>query len=417
LQTEAGQVTQYYRYKAVDPSGAKLKGRLTADSRNEAFHYLSSRHLFILELRELRFRTALMPDFLCKTLEKIGYKAYSCRDLMLFCRQLATMLQAGVSLLQALSVLANRLENSAFRNRLQSVVKSIEEGASFSEALLKENDFFPPLLIGMAETGETAGVLDSIMEKMAEHYEKQYDLEEKLRTATAYPLFILVVSFVVILIMITFVLPRFAGIFDAYGMAMPLFSRLMLIAGKLAARFWPLVLLLPFFLYYIFRQLTKIDRGRMIIDRLKLKLPLYGKIYLQTAAARFARSLSTLLGSGVTLYQALNLVDKVINNHIISDSISDLRNALCRGESISGKMQNDASFPPLLVEMVRVGEESGSLEFTLERTALFYEKEVSYLVERLGSVLEPILLILVGLFIGLIVYSVLSPMYQVFQMI
>jgi len=410
-------VTKNYRYKAVDPSGVKLKGHFVAENRKEVFDYLGSNDLLILELRETQFRTALLTDFLPKALETIGLKVYSCRDLMLFCRQLATMLQAGVSLLQALSILADRLGNKVFRNHLQSIVNSIEEGASFSEALKQEKDFFPPLLIGMTETGETAGVLDAIMEKMAEHYERQYDLEEKLRSATAYPLFILAVSFVVILIMITFVLPRFAGIFEAYGMAMPLFSRLMLAAGKFAARFWLLFLVFPLFLYLGIYRLTKTNRGRIAVDRLKLKLPLYGKIYMQTAAARFARSLSTLLGSGVTLYQALTLVDKVISNQIISNSIGELKQALSRGETISSQMQANSCFPPLLVEMVRVGEESGNLDYTLERTAMFYEKETSYLVERLGSVLEPILLILVGLFIGLIVYSVLSPMYQVFQMI
>lgn len=410
-------MTKNYRYKAVDPSGVKLKGHFVAENRKEVFDYLGSNDLLILELRETQLRTALLTDLLPKALEIIGLKVYSCRDLMLFCRQLATMLQAGVSLLQALSVLADRLGNKVFRNHLQSIVNSIEEGASFSEALKQEKDFFPPLLIGMAETGETAGVLDAIMEKMAEHYEKQYDLEEKLRSATAYPLFILAVSFVVILIMITFVLPRFAGIFEAYGMAMPLFSRLMLAAGKFAARFWLLFLVFPLFLYLGIYRLTKTNRGRTAVDRLKLKLPLYGKIYIQTAAARFARSLSTLLGSGVTLYQALTLVDKVISNQIISNSIGELKQALSRGETISSQMQANSCFPPLLVEMVRVGEESGNLDYTLERTAMFYEKETSYLVERLGSVLEPILLILVGLFIGLIVYSVLSPMYQVFQMI
>ena len=410
-------MTKNYRYKAVDPSGVKLKGHFVAENRKEVFDYLGSNDLLILELRETQFRTALLTDFLLKALETIGLKVYSCRDLMLFCRQLATMLQAGVSLLQALSILADRLGNKVFRNHLQSIVNSIEEGASFSEALKQEKDFFPPLLIGMTETGETAGVLDAIMEKMAEHYERQYDLEEKLRSATAYPLFILAVSFVVILIMITFVLPRFAGIFEAYGMAMPLFSRLMLAAGKFAARFWLLFLVFPLFLYLGIYRLTKTNRGRIAVDRLKLKLPLYGKIYMQTAAARFARSLSTLLGSGVTLYQALTLVDKVISNQIISNSIGELKQALSRGETISSQMQANSCFPPLLVEMVRVGEESGNLDYTLERTAMFYEKETSYLVERLGSVLEPILLILVGLFIGLIVYSVLSPMYQVFQMI
>jgi type IV pilus assembly protein PilC len=336
---------------------------------------------------------------------------------MLFCRQLATMLQTGIPLLHALKVLAGQHGNIAFKTRIDQVQRSVEEGASFAEALAKEDSFFPPLLNGMVETGETAGVLDTIMDRMAEHYEKQHDLEEKLRSATAYPLFISAVALIVIMVMIIFVLPQFANIFNSFGMEMPLFSRVLLKIGKLAAAYWPLLLLLPLLFYFALKKFNKTNQGRLLIDRLKLNLPLFGKIYRQTAAARFSRSLSTLLASGINLHQALKLVDRVVNNLVFSQTIAELGEALTRGESLSAPLKETHTFPPLLVEMIRVGEESGTLDYTLNKTALFYEREVAYLVDRLGSLLEPILLLVVGLFIGLIVYSVMSPMYQVFQMI
>ncbi len=352
-----------------------------------------------------------------KLLERLGYRPYSSRDLMLFCRQLATMLQAGIPLLQSLKVLAGQLENRAFRTKIDLAQKTIEEGLSFAESLARQGDFFPPLLPGMVETGETAGVLDTIMERLAEHYEKQHDLEAKLRSATAYPLFICAVALVVILVMIIFVLPQFANIFNAFGMKMPLFSRIMLQIGKLTAAFWPLLFLLPLLFFITLKQFTKTDRGRLVVDRFKLRLPIFGKIYRQTAAARFARSLSTLLASGITLHQALNLADRVAGNLVFSQAIADLGEALTRGDSLSAPLNEACCFPPLLVEMIRVGEESGTLDYTLNKTALFYEREVAYQVDRLGSMLEPILLLVVGLFIGLLVYAVMSPMYQVFQMI
>jgi len=350
-------------------------------------------------------------------LEKLGLRSYNSRDLMLFCRQLATMLQTGIPLLQALKVLAGQIENITFRTRIDKVQRAIEEGSSFAEALARQGSFFPLLLIGMVETGETAGVLDTIMDRMAEHYEKQHDLEEKLRSATAYPLFISAVALIVIMLMIVFVLPQFANIFNSFGMEMPLFSRILFQIGKLAAACWPLFLLLPLLFYITLKNFTKTDSRRLLVDRLKLRLPFFGKIYSQTAAARFSRSLSTLLASGITLYEALKLVDRVVGNLVFSQAIAELGDALTRGESLSAPLKDARSFPPLLVEMIRIGEESGTLDYTLNKTALFYEREVTYLVDRLGSLLEPILLLAVGIFIGLIVYSVMSPMYQVFELI
>jgi len=336
---------------------------------------------------------------------------------MLFCRQLATMLETGIPLLQALQVLAGQFENNAFRAKISNIQQAIEEGLSFAEALAKQGSFFPPLLGGMVETGETAGVLDTIMDRMAEHYEKQHDLEEKLRSATAYPLFISAVALVAILVMIVFVLPQFANIFNSFGMDMPLFSRILLQSGKLATAYWPLLFMLPLLFLIAVKQFIKTGSGQLITDRLKLYLPVFGKIYRQTAAARFARSLSTLLASGISLHQALKLVDQVVGNLEYSKSIAELGEALSRGDSLSAPLKEAHCFPPLLVEMIRIGEESGTLDYTLNKTALYYEREVTYLVDRIGSLLEPLLLLVVGLFIGLIVYSVMSPMYQVFQMI
>ena len=350
-------------------------------------------------------------------LEKLGLRLYSSRDLMLFCRQLATMLQTGIPLLQALQVLAGQFENSAFRAKISNIQQGVEEGLSFAEALAKQESFFPPLLVGMVETGETAGMLDTIMDRMAEHYEKQHDLEEKLRSATAYPLFISAVALVAILVMVIFVLPQFANIFNSFGMEMPLFSRILFQLGSLVVTYWPLLILLSLLIFIALKQFIKTGHGRLITDLLKLRLPVFGIIYRQTAAARFARSLSTLLASGITLHQALKLVDRVVNNLEYSKAIADLGESLSSGDSLSRPLKEARCFPPLLVEMIRVGEESGTLDYTLNKTAHFYEREVAYLVDRLGSLLEPILLLVVGLFIGLIVYSIMSPMYQIFQII
>ncbi len=406
-----------YRFKAKDHRGKKIGGTVTASGKKAALDLLNARNLAVIDLKEQRLPGFLQAGNFSALLKSIGYRQYTSRDLMIFCRQLATMLQAGISVLHSLYVLSAQMENKVFRNRLKEAAYTLEQGGSFSDSLQGRQGFFPPLLINMAAAGEASGRLDSVMEKMADHYEKQHDLEAKIRSATAYPLFITVVAFVVVAVMIVFVLPQFAGVFASLGVDMPLFSRLLLELGRAATGRWPLLLVLLLCVFAALARLARTEKGRFKADQIRLRLPLFGKIYNQALAARFARTLGTLLASGITLHEALQLVDKVIGNTVISGGIGEISKALNRGENMAGPMQANSCFPPLLGEMVRIGEETGALDQTLAKTAVFYEREVSYVVERLGTILEPALLLMVGLFIGLLVFSVLTPMYQVFQMI
>lgn len=408
---------RHYRYKAISSSGKKVTGLYPAASDSEAINYLNSRNLCILELREAQYRNLFRLPIMISILEKFGYRAFGNKDLMIFCRQLATMLESGITLIYALKILSSQIDNYVFRTRINKVLQQVEQGDSFSSALAKDSNNFPPLLISMVKTGETAGALGSIMERMADHYEKQHDLEEKLKAATAYPLFISAVAMTVMIIMIVFVLPQFANVFGSFGMEMPLFSRIMLLIGKIISDHWYFFMLMPLLALLVFRILIGNAKGKFFINRLQLNMPIFGRIYKQTLTARFARSLCTLLNSGITLHQSLKMVAGVVDNAVISQSLADVDRALINGDNLSGPLRETHCFPPLLVEMIKVGEESGALDYTLNKTALFYEREVAYQVERLGSLIEPILLLLVGLFIGLIVYSVMSPMYQVFQII
>ncbi|MGM0653378.1 MAG: type II secretion system F family protein [Bacillota bacterium] len=406
-----------FRYMAVDIKGSKISGSIRADSSRAVSEMIRTRGLIPLDIKEERLPELFSKKAFLKILTKIGLRQYSSRDIMNFCYQLSSMLQAGVSIIHALKTISVQMENRVFKNKVEAAAAAIEEGSDFASALKQQDSFFPPLMINMIAAGEASGMLDSIMERIAEHYEKQHDLEEKIRSATAYPLFITVVALVVILIMVIFVLPQFSGIFSAVGMDMPIFSRIMLAAGEfiLAHRYFLLAIIFVCFLLLKYSINTK--KGRLYADYLRLSLPLIGKIYCYITAARFARTLGTLLTGGVSLHNALHIVGRVIDNSILTTAISELSTALNNGETLSAPMAGQRCFPPLLVEMVRVGEETGSLDHTLERAAKYYEKEVSYIVERLGTMLEPLLLLAVGLFIGLLVFSVLSPMYLVFELL
>ncbi|MDW7740197.1 MAG: type II secretion system F family protein [Bacillota bacterium] len=406
-----------YIYKARDIEGKKIKGELYAPDRKSALGKLQAGGLVVTKLTESSIFSLSQKLKRLGLLKRFGFSRYSGRELMLFTRQFSTMLSAGVPILRILHILSGKMEKHSFRKRLITVAAAVEEGSSLSDAMRRELDYFPLLLVNMVEAGETSGKLDEVMDKMADHFEKQHDLEEKIRTATAYPVVITVISIVVVAVMLLFVLPRFAGIFESYGMDMPLVSALFLSLGQIIIGYWPfiltMVLLLPIALIYTANTV----KGKSINDNLKFRLPFYGTIYRQIVAARFARTFSTLLSSGTSLHRSLMLVDRVIDNREVSEAIKDLSDALYAGDSIYKPMRTSRVFPPLLVEMIRIGEETGALDQTLDKTADYYEREISYLVGRLSTILEPALLLLVGTFIGMIVYSVLSPMYRVFELI
>ena len=404
-----------YRYRAKDWDGNRVCGTIPAVNKFEALDLLRARDLVPTDLKEQRYPGLFSIFSTLNTSQSSIFGRYSSRDMMILCRQLSTLLRAGVPVLQALNILSTQFEKQIFRVKLQSASFALEQGSSLAEALKQQS--FPPLLINMIEAGETGGILDIIMERMAAHYENQHDLEEKIRSATAYPVFIIAVACAVVLVMIIFVLPQFASIFNSIGLEMPLPSRMLLDLGRFTAGYWHLILPVLLLTACGLTWHSGTEKGRHKVDRIRLRLPLYGKLYRQTVAARFARTLGTLIASGVTLYNALELADKTIDNRVISGSISKLTDALSRGESLAATVQSSLHFPPLLAEMIRVGEETGALDQTLNSAAAFYEKEVAYAVERLSTILEPLLLLAVGLFIGLLVFSILSPMYRVFEMI
>ncbi len=410
-------MSEQYRFTARDWNGKKIRSEIFAATRAEALDILERRNLVLLDLKKINPFQSSLKKAAVNVLSRIGYRPYTSRDLMIFCRQFATMLHAGIGVLHCLRILAAQKEISSLNRQIEEAALEVEQGASLTSALQRRGESFPPILISMVEAGETSGRLDTIMEKTADHFEKQHDFAQKIRSATFYPAFIVLVSLSVMTVMVVFVLPQFAGIFGTMGLDMPLYTRLLLSGASFLSRYRllvPATLLLTIAgVLYIART----ERGKRKVDSLRLNLPFFGKIYTQTIATRFARTMSDLLAGGINLHRTLELTDQVIGNTVLSASIANIGEALNKGENLSGPMARETCFPALLTEMVRVGEETGTLEHTLNSTALYYEKEVTYTVERLSTILEPVLLLVVGSFIGILVFSILAPMYQVYEMI
>ncbi len=406
-----------YRFSAKTWNGETINDYLRASGRIEALEILDSRNLVTLDLKEQPDYRHNLQESVIKALRTIGYRPYGNRDLMIFCRQFATMLKSGIAVLQGLNILSEQTKVAALQNNIRSTAREIEQGSSLSAALQNQKEGFPAIMIHMVEAGEESGMLDMIMDKMADHFEKQHDFAEKIRSATLYPAFIIGVSIVVMAVMILFVLPQFTQIFASMGMEMPFYTNLLITTAELIREYWHLLLGLIIIMMVSLIAYIKTEKGRLQFDHLRLRLPLIGKIYSQIMAARLARNLSTMLASGVTLHNSLSLVSKIIDNFAIKKSIGILNDSLNRGENMADSLKYNSYFPSLLSEMVRIGEESGTLDQTLHSSAVFYEREVSYVVNRLTTILEPALLLIVGVFIGLLVFSILSPMYEVFQMI
>ena len=403
-----------FRYVAKNWAGESREGECSAANLGEAIERLRSQELFVINIKEQS--TLLQASSPLAGLNiKLSEKKPKSRDFMVFCRQFATMLQAGIPVLQILKILTQQSENEALREKLREITVDVERGSDLAGAMKKHGDFFPRIIVSMVETGEAGGILDTIMERLADHFQRQHDLEAKIRSATIYPAVVTVLAILVLLLMIFFVLPRFAEMLDPMGVEMPLITRVIMALADLFIRFWYLALGLLALLAFLLGRYLKTERGRAAFDRLRLNLPIFGPLYTKMITARFTRTLATLLASGVALLSALELVEKVIDNRVLSGVLAETAQAIRRGQNIFVPLAESAIFPPMMVEMVHVGEESGTLDEMLSRSADFYEAEVTYFLDRLAAIIEPVLLIAVGFIVALLLISIMTPMLKMYE--
>ncbi len=333
------------------------------------------------------------------------------------CRQFLAMLSAGLPVLEILSKLGQQVENVSLKLSLLKAEKALSNGATLHEAFATQGNTFPPLFINMIKAGEAGGFLERTMKNLATHFENQHSMEEKIRSALAYPLLVITVAIAVIMVMILYVLPQFESIFNSMGIEMPYLNRILISCGNILKTKWYFIFPLLVTLAFIIKSFISSNHGRKAIDYLSLNLPLIGNIYKISIAARFSRMFGVLLASGINISMSLSLVAMIINNNIVKSSLLDLEKAVNRGESIAARMSKHTHFPLLLSQMMCTGEETGTLPSTMEVSANYYESELSYILGRFSTILEPALLLIVGIFIGILVFSILSPMYEIFQMI
>lgn len=390
-------------YKVRDSRGMLVSGALEGDTVMTVVTKLRQMGYVVLDVSEQGLaRRELNLPFLGKVKPK---------DLTVFSRQFATMINAGVSLTRCLAILAQQTENRKFREVIRLVLQDVEKGRSLSDAMSKQ-PVFPNLFVNMVRAGETGGVLDEVLLRVADHFESEAAIRRKIKSATTYPAAMFSFAMLVAFVLVTFIVPIFAKMLSDWGGELPLPTKVLVVASDGIRAYWYMVLPIIVGLGYVTRLYMRTQRGRTQVDRIKLRLPVFGKLIRKMCLSRFSRTLGTLITSGVPILQALDIVGDTSGNSVIAESVKRTRSSVKDGDTIARPLSEDRNFPPMVVQMIAVGEETGALDTMLSKVADFYDAEVSSMVDTLMSLIEPLLIVFMGGIIGGIVISLYLPIFK-----
>lgn len=399
-----------YVYRVRDKAGKVISGAIEAENQMAVASKLRGMGYIVLDITEKK-EAVRFGGF---SLLRRGVKT---KDITVFARQFATMINAGVSITKSLAILAEQTESPTLRTVITQVQKDVEGGLSLSEALAKHPQIFPPIFINMTRAGEAGGVLDESLLRIAEHFEKDMELKGKIKSALSYPVAVLSLALVLVFAMIIFIVPVFVGMFNQLGGELPLPTKVLLALSGFIRSFWWLIGAAVFGLIFGYRQAKKNPHTLYLIDSVKLRLPVFGVLIQKMSLAKFTRTFATLIASGVPILQAMDIVADTAENAVITRTVKEARASIKEGETISKPLSKSPVFPPMVVQMVAIGEETGALDTMLNKVADFYDSEVTATVESLTSMLEPILMMFLGLSVGGILISIYMPMFQLITLI
>jgi len=327
------------------------------------------------------------------------------------------MINSGLPILRALSILADQTENKLLGETLNETRMDVEQGASLSGAMAKHPKVFNELYVSMVKSGETGGSLDTTLLSLASMLEREVHLRGKIKSAMTYPIAVIVLVLLIMSAMLFFVVPQFEGIYSQLGGTLPLPTRTLLFMSQMAKKFWWMIIAAVFVFRFFFRRWKATDKGRDAIDRLKLRVPVFGSLFHKTALSRFSSTLAMLLRAGVPILQALDIVVDTVNNRVIARAVTDVQSSVREGESIAKPLGRHEVFPPMVVQMIAVGEETGQVDTMLEKVAQFYDQEVEAAVDALTSLIEPILIAIIGGCVGAAVVALYMPMFGIIKQI
>jgi type IV pilus assembly protein PilC len=400
-----------FMWKGRTLGGEIQTGELTLDSQNEVLAALRKKRIIITSVREKKAEVKL-------ALPKFG-SGVSTRELAIFTRQFATMINAGLPLVQCLDILSKQTEKETFRKIIGQTMRDVEAGTTLAEAMAKKenNGVFDELFVNMVEAGEAGGILDEILQRLATFIEKAEALKRKIQGAMVYPAVVMTVAVLATAFMLIFIIPTFARMFTGFGADLPLPTKIVMGLSSFLRAFWWAIIGLVVALVFTLKRYYDTERGRVHLDTLLLKIPVLGDVLRKGAVARFTRTLGTLISSGVPILTGLEITARTAGNRVIQDAIMAARASIREGETISAPLRQSNVFPPMVVQMISVGEETGALDDMLTRIADFYDDEVDTAVDSLTSLIEPIMIVFMGGIVGGMVIAMYLPMFKLINVV
>ncbi|MEK3954138.1 type II secretion system F family protein [Psychrobacillus sp. FSL K6-1464] len=398
-----------FKYNGRTTDGAVKKGTVDAINKQAAITKLRGLGINPRELEESK-------SLLHKELS-IGGSVKN-QDFVVYSRQFATLIKAGVSILESTRILADQTASKPLKKALQSVAEDVKSGLSFSDASARYPKVFPPLFVNMIRAGEVTGNLDESLERLAFSFEKQYNLKKKVQSMMVYPIFLLIMTVVVAGVLMLTVVPQFVTMFDEMGAELPTITKLVMSFSEILQSSWYIIIPLVVVLVVVFNYFYKKNEAfNFSINMILLRIPIFGTLLQKSAIARMTRTLSSLFSSSVPILQALTIVEKVIGNPVVAKVVRESRTSLEQGSTLTAPLEKSWIFPPLVTQMTAIGEQTGSLDYMLERIAVFYEDDVDRTVDSLKSLIEPLMIVILAGVVGTIVMAIMLPMFSMYEQI
>lgn len=395
-----------FKYSGRDKRGKK-EGTVTAASRREAMAKLKEDGIRVIEMTEV-------PETLM-TMELTIGNPVKLQHFVIYLRQFATLIKAGVTVVEATGILAVQTESKALKKALQAVEQDLREGNPYSESVAKHKKIFNSMFINMVKAGEVAGNMDETLEKLADDFEKQHDTVSKVKSALTYPAVIGILAIGAVIFLLVGVVPTFVTMFEDMGAELPGITKFVLNASGFMQAFWWLIILIVLCFVFVIVYMKRNKKTKYYLDYFLLRMPIFGNMLQKAALARMMRTLSSLFSSSVPILQAMSIVEKVVENEVIARVIRESRGSLEKGRSMTEPMMDHWAFPPLVTQMISIGESTGALDSMLSKIAEFYEKEVEQGTDRLKSLIEPIMIVFLAGVVGVIVLSIMMPMFSMFD--
>jgi len=395
-----------FKYMAKDRAGRTLSASLDAKDRAAAVDALRKKDLIIISVTEVVPRTGISLAIFS------GKKKIKLDDIAMFARQLATMVDAGITLVAALDILGEQIDNKTFGAIILAVRNDVETGSSLSTALAKHKKVFSPLFINMVRAGESSGMLDDILDRLSQYLEKTSSLQKKVQSAMIYPAIVSGMAIGITLILLLKVVPIFKDIFSGFGAKLPMPTLILISISSALQKYFLLIAMAVVGISFLFRRYLDTEKGRMVFDGFILNVPVFGILLRKVAISKFSRTLSTLVKSGVPILSALEIVGKTSGNKVVEMAVEEVRKNVREGEGIAAPLAKAKIFPTIMTRMVLVGEQSGELEKMLSKIADFYDEQVDTTVSGLTSIIEPLIIAFLGIVIGSVVIAMFLPIFK-----